>query len=162
MSKIKIISGGQTGVDRGALDAAMASNTPCGGWCPKQRQAEDGRIPERYPLSEMVSSEYKQRTLRNVLGSDGTLLIYFGELEGGTKLTVFYCRQQRKPCKLINAHEISTEQGADLIDNFILEEKIKVLNVAGPRASREPQAHDYTFQVLTRFLQRHSKANKLF
>lgn len=159
MRPIKIISGGQTGVDRGALDAALASIIPCGGWCPKQRRAEDGRIPDRYPLSEMDSSEYKPRTLRNVLESDGTLVIYFGELEGGTKLTVCYCKQQRKPCKLINACKISTEQGAYLVEHFVIKQRIKVLNVAGPRISRQPQAHDYAFRVLTQYLQRNAKAN---
>ena len=156
MSHLKIISGGQTGVDRGALDAALAANTPCGGWCPKQRRAEDGRIPDRYPLLEMGSSDYRQRTLRNVLDSDGTLVIYFGELEGGTKLTVFYCRQQHKPCKLLNANEISTDRSADLVDDFIIAQGIKVLNVAGPRASSEPQAYDYTFRMITLFLLRHA------
>ena len=154
MSRIKIISGGQTGVDRGALDAALVANIPCGGWCPKQRRAEDGCIPARYPLLETESSEYKQRTLRNVIDSDGTLVIYFGKLEGGTKLTTFFCRQHNKPYKLINACEIAIDRGADLTDNFVLERGIKVLNVAGPRASREPQAYDYTFRVMTRFLQR--------
>ena len=160
MNQIKIISGGQTGVDRGALDAAIAADIPCGGWCPKQRRAEDGRIPGRYPLLELSSSDYKQRTLRNVLDSDGTLVIYFGELVGGTRLTVFYCTEQHMPCKLLNAAEISAERGAGLVEDFITEQGIKLLNVAGPRASSEPQAYGYTFRVMTQFLHKYSKTKE--
>ena len=94
---IKIISGGQTGVDRGALDAALDANVDCGGWCPSGRLAEDGEIPEKYPLEELESRSYKDRTLKNVVDSDGTVIFYFGELEGGTKLTSLFCEQQGKP-----------------------------------------------------------------
>jgi hypothetical protein len=74
----KIISGGQTGVDRGALDAALEASFPCGGWCPKGRKAEDGPIPARYPLKEMDGPAYRLRTERNVRDSDGTLILFFG------------------------------------------------------------------------------------
>ena len=93
----KIVSGGQTGVDRAALDAAMAHDVPVGGWCPKGRRAEDGVIPERYPLKETPSDAYEQRTAWNVRDSDGTLLITDGALEGGTALTMQEAKRQGRP-----------------------------------------------------------------
>ncbi len=84
----KIISGGQTGVDRAALDVAIELELPCGGWCPRGRLAEDGTVPDRYPLQETRSAEYAERTERNVIDSDGTLIIATRPLTGGTALTV--------------------------------------------------------------------------
>ena len=73
----KIVSGGQSGVDRAALDFALENKIPCGGWCPKGRLAEDGRIHHRYPLRETSSTDYRVRTQANVEDSDGTLILYF-------------------------------------------------------------------------------------
>src|SRR5947209_11260398 len=84
----KIVSGGQTGVDRAALDVALELGLPCGGWCPKGRRSEGGRIPERYPLRETTSAAYPARTRRNVLYSDGTLVLTNGPPTGGTALTI--------------------------------------------------------------------------
>jgi Circularly permutated YpsA SLOG family len=100
MGLAKIISGGQTGIDRGTLDMAIACGFPCGGWCPSGRLAEDGRIPERYPLIELKEGGYSQRTLRNVLESDGTVILYFSQIEGGTEETLLFCINERKPYKL--------------------------------------------------------------
>jgi hypothetical protein len=87
MALTKIISGGQTGVDRAALDAASAVGFPCGGWCPADRKAEDGPIPERYPMSLLTERGYRLRTLKNVQTSDGTAILFNQTLSGGTKLT---------------------------------------------------------------------------
>lgn len=152
MTGLKIVSGGQTGVDRGALDAALEMRVPCGGWCPKGRRAEDGRIPDRYPLVELAYENYEQRTQRNVVDSDATLIFCFGVLAGGTELTLKYCIAQGKPYRLIDASKIPVARSAQLIDKFVKEKDIKVLNVAGPRASHEAHASSYAFRALTQYL----------
>lgn len=157
---LKIISGGQTGVDRGALDAALQAGIPCGGWCPKGRRAEDGVIDTRYPLSEINSSQYQLRTRQNVIDSDATLIIYFTELEGGTARTCTFCQELGKPCCLVDAISHSVEQAAAGIKEFIVEHDIRVLNVAGPRASKQPQAQQYTKDIMLAVLLQLSSSEK--
>jgi hypothetical protein len=144
----KIVSGGQTGVDRGALDAALEVGFPCGGWAPAGRIAEDGPISARYPLAELAGGGYEERTLQNVLDSDGTAILYFGELEGGTRLTAQYCQEHRKPCELLNAERMNPKQAAREIVAFVAGNRIKVLNIAGPRASKWPGARDYACETI--------------
>ena len=133
----RIVSGGQTGVDRGALDAALAATFPCGGWCPEGRMAEDGAIPPHYPLTELPGAEYKQRTKRNVMDSDGTLVIYFGELSGGTERTVCHCEQLRKPVPLVDGGALAPEEIAAMARKFVIANEIATLNVAGPREENQ-------------------------
>lgn len=152
MSLTRVVSGGQTGVDRGALDAALAVNFPCGGWCPPGRMAEDGSIPERYPLDEMPSGGYRQRTIRNVQDSDATLILYFGVLQGGTEQTMLHCIKQKRPYKLIDAEEIAPSRAARIASEFVLQHRIAVLNVAGPRQSHNPTAHAYALATVARLL----------
>lgn len=149
----KIVSGGQTGVDRGALDAALESNHPCGGWCPPGRLAEDGVIPARYPMTELNHGGYSERTLRNVLDSDGTAILFDGEIEGGTGHTRDHCLARGKPLLLIDAARTSSSEAAVEIRAFIAREDIAVLNVAGPRASKWPEAHDYAYAAVAHLLQ---------
>ncbi|OGT78528.1 MAG: hypothetical protein A3I13_02015 [Gammaproteobacteria bacterium RIFCSPLOWO2_02_FULL_47_50] len=153
MALAKIISGGQTGVDRGALDAALAQNFPCGGWCPPGRMAEDGPIDHIYTMSEMDHGSYGERTRQNVIDSDGTVIFCFGELEGGTKVTLQQCIQLKKPYELINVQENSETHAAELITHFIESFSINTLNVAGPRQSKVPKAHDYTYMVISLVLE---------
>lgn len=149
---LKIISGGQTGVDRGALDAALALGISCGGWCPANRLAEDGRIPERYPVTELADAGYAERTARNVADSDGTLFIAIGALSGGTLETEECCVRTGKPHLVIDAEKV--ENSIDSIVEFLRANRIQVLNVAGPRASQWPPGHDVAKQVVSSVLRR--------
>jgi hypothetical protein len=148
MSFLKIISGGQTGVDRGALDAALGAGSACGGWCPADCIAEDGIIDTRYPLTPLPSGGYPERTRRNVRDSDGTLILHFNRLEGGTALTADYCRKVGKPCQSIDATTTTPAAAAASATGFIRAHAIAILNVAGPRASKEPAAHAYAQAVI--------------
>ncbi|MCU0733946.1 MAG: putative molybdenum carrier protein [Methylotetracoccus sp.] len=152
--KLTIISGGQTGVDRGALDAALAAGVTCRGWCPAGRLAEDGPLPDRYPLTELAHGGYPERTLKNIQDSDGTVILHFGRLEGGTLLTASHCAESGKPHRLIDLSATPPGLAVDAILRFIAESRVTALNVAGPRASEEPRAYDTARQVIGRMLQR--------
>lgn len=152
MSLRKIISGGQTGVDRGALDAALARGFPCGGWCPAGRRAEDGPIPDRYPLTALRTPSYRWRTIRNIRESDGTAILYCGELRGGTRETLCRCLQHNKPFRLIDAEAVPPRPAARLLARFVNAHAITVLNVAGPRVSQWPEAHIYAQQTIRALL----------
>lgn len=152
MDNLRIISGGQTGVDRGALDAALASGAGCGGWCPKGRRAEDGAIPRRYPLAETRSPDYRVRTRRNIADSDATLVIHDGRLEGGTALTVELCRSLGRPCLVVDAAAEDPDGAAERVRNEIRGRGVRVLNVAGPRASKWPEAAATARRLVERLL----------
>lgn len=151
---MKVVSGAQTGVDRAALDAALDCGVSAGGWCPEGREAEDGTIPIKYPVKELEGGGYRQRTKRNIIDSDGTVIIYYGYPAGGTELTIFLAIKEKKPYLLIDALEISQDRAAKKVREFIETNKIICLNVAGPRASREPEAYGYTKKVLLEVLQK--------
>ncbi len=141
----KIISGGQTGVDRAALDFAIQNNIACGGRCPKGRLAEDGRIDDKYPLTETNTTLYVERTKRNVKEGDGTLILYSGELGNGSAYTAKYARQKKKPLLVIRTDEPDLkETTARWIEN----NRIKVLNIAGPRESTSPGIYLKTLEIL--------------
>jgi hypothetical protein len=149
---VKIISGGQTGVDRAALDVALKHRIDCGGWCPAGRLDEFGRIPDQYPVNELEGGGFTERTLQNVKDSDGTVIIYSGKLSGGTEQTVRFCLEQQRPHQLLDASKIPTEEAARLIADFVRNHKIDILNVAGPRESDWPEGHDYAYRALETFL----------
>jgi len=149
---VKIISGAQTGVDRAALDAALRHGIEAGGWCPTGRLDEFGRIPDRYPVKELENGGFTERTLQNVKDSDGTVIIYPGKLSGGTEQTLHFCVEQPRPHELIDASKVSTEKAAQLIADFVRENKIDILNVAGPRATEWPEGYDYASRALDIFL----------
>jgi len=143
----KIVSGGQTGVDRAALDAALALDFACGGWCPLGRKAEDGVIADKYPLEETVSSDYEIRTARNVEYSDGTIIFTRGKPTGGTALTVQFTDQYEKPCLVLDLKR-EEDKVISLLNEWILENRIKVLNVAGPRESKKPGIYREVFEIV--------------
>jgi hypothetical protein len=136
----KIVSGGQTGVDRAALDAAQVAGLPTGGWCPRGRRAEDGRIPARYPLRETPSRTYAERTARNVRDSDATLVLSFNEPAGGTALTIREAGERGKPFRCVRLGNREPDVGAVL--RWLHDGDVRVLNVAGPRASEAPGIYE--------------------
>jgi hypothetical protein len=152
VKSLKIISGGQTGVDRAALDVAIEQGIECDGWCPAGRLDEFGRIPDRYPLNELPHGGFTERTLQNVKDSDGTVIFYSGKLSGGTAQTVQFCAEQQRPHHLIDASKIPIKKAAKLVSDFVRQHKIAILNVAGPRQSEWPGGYDYAFGSLDRFL----------
>lgn len=142
----KIVSGGQTGADRAALDWAIDHGVAHGGWCPKGRCAEDGTIPDRYDLQEMPSKNYLRRTEQNVLDSDGTVIFSRTDtLTGGSKRTAEFAVKHRKPWLHIHAAESAP---ATRLVEFVSREGIKSLNVAGPRASSDPQIATFVIRIL--------------
>lgn len=141
----KLVSGGQTGVDRAALDAALAHDIPAGGWCPKGRRAEDGPIPDRYPLRETPSEEYGQRTAWNVRDSDGTLIIAPDPLTGGTARTMKEAEGHGKPV----LHVRPTDPvPVPMIQAWGEVNAVRVLNVAGPRASEANGIYEVARTIL--------------
>lgn len=147
----RVLSGGQTGVDRAALDAALASGLAIGGWCPKGRRAEDGAIPDRYPLLETESAEYDDRTRRNVRDSDATLIVTGDRLSGGTELTLLAALAAGKPCLVVDLRRATAETE---VLAWLDAHQVSQLNVAGPRESGQPgiyrRAFDYLYRVLGR------------
>ena len=152
MRPARIVSGGQTGVDRAALDAALAAGVDCGGWCPAGRRAEDGPIPARYPLFETGDSTYGVRTRRNVRDSDATLIVCDGEPVGGTALTLACCREEARPVLVVDAVREKPDVALDRLEAFLDRHAVRVLNVAGPRASESPSAGRYAGTLISRLL----------
>jgi hypothetical protein len=150
---VKIVSGGQTGVDRAALDVALKDGIECGGWCPDHRLDEFGRIPEHYPLQEVERGGFNERTRRNVRDSDATVIIYIDRLQGGTDHTLWRCIKQRKPYLLIDAAKLSRQEAANAIIDFTRMHTIHILNVAGPRQSEWSEGYDYAYCALAGFLE---------
>ena len=141
----RVISGGQTGVDRAALDVALKLGVPCGGWCPRGRRAEDGPLKEVYPLQETPSSDYTQRTRWNVRDSDGTVVLYKSSLSGGSALTVELAKEQAKPCLVIDLCEDSSPE---ILLDWLKLQQIRTLNVAGTRESGSTGIYEEACQFL--------------
>jgi hypothetical protein len=145
----KIISGGQTGADRAALDVAIELGIPHGGWVPRGRMTEAGRLPDKYVMQETTSISYPERTEMNVADSDGTLIVSHGKLTGGSAFTLDMAAKHRKPCLHIDLDELDESEAAEVISTWIAARQIIILNVAGPRASEDPRIYEATRQLLT-------------
>ena len=144
---LKVVSGGQTGVDRAALDAARATDLPIGGWCPKGRRAEDGILDAGYPLEETPSEAYEQRTMWNVRDADATLILAAtAQLAGGTQFTRQVADGLQKPCLVLVLDEHSS---ITVAADWIRRHDIRVLNIAGPREGGQPGIYTAAYAFLS-------------
>ena len=148
-----IISGGQTGADRGALDAAIALGLPHGGACPAGRRAEDGRIPDRYAMTELASRDYAARTEQNVVDSCGTAIISWGPLTGGSALTRELAVRHGRPWVHLPLRSRAISEAARELRAFCAAHRIRTLNIAGPRESNAPGIHDAVVRVISAAMQ---------
>ena len=144
----KIISGGQTGADRAALDVAIEHGIPHGGWIPKGRKTEAGPLPKKYQLQEMPTDSYPERTEKNVIDSDGTLIISHGNLTGGSDYTCKMAQKHNRPWIHVDASKYSVDAAVVVVRAWVSGNKIKVLNVAGPRASKDRKIYSKTKTIL--------------
>ena len=148
MKALRVVSGGQTGVDRAALDAALLLDAPCGGWCPAGRRAEDGPIADRYKLTETASSDYTERTVVNARDSDATLILGFtnfavdtdtDSVSAGTSHTAETAKKFNRPLFIVRLDAAPPDAATvQAVVNWIREHQILVLNIAGPRESECP------------------------
>ncbi len=158
-----IVSGGQTGVDRAALDSALEAGVPVGGWCPRNRRSEAGLIPAIYPLQETTARSYAVRTEWNVRDSDGTLVIVLTEISSGTKLTIDVAKKLGKPVKVVHLRpsespglfrdENSVNGLTESVVDWIRDHRIRVLNVAGPRGSSHKDVYPESRQFMKLLLE---------
>lgn len=139
-----IISGGQSGVDRSALDFSIKHNVPHSGWCPKERWAEDGQLPPIYNLKQTESKDPGERTLKNVLEADGTLVIYQIKPDHGTQLTIEYCKKHDKTFIRMDLQE---KINGPAFKNWLQKNNIEKLNIAGPRESNSPGIYNKCQQI---------------
>jgi hypothetical protein len=151
MPLARLVSGGQTGVDRAALDVALECGVRCGGWCPRGRRAEDGRIARRYPLRETPSDRYAQRTAWNVRDSDGTLILTRGAPTGGTALTLRIAQSLGRPVLIV---DLGLSRAVTPVVRWTEKHSIGILNVAGPRESTCPGISVAAAQFLRRLCAR--------
>ncbi|WP_321288077.1 putative molybdenum carrier protein [uncultured Sunxiuqinia sp.] len=150
----KIISGGQTGVDRAALDACLNAKFSCGGWCPAGRKAEDGEIPLTYPLQEIWSTSYDDRTRKNINESDATLIVYEEKLSGGTLLTYNYASEKNKPIFLFKVSPFLIDETLEQLFHFLKINQVETLNIAGARASMWDKAYELSYLITAKLIQK--------
>ena len=145
---IKIISGGQTGADQGALDAAIQRGIPHGGWLPKGRTTEEGPLGRQYRLQELDSRRYRDRTEKNVLESDGTLIVSYGPLTGGSALTEALTVRHDRPCLHLNMDYFTLDDAVKTVNNWLEKHAVSILNVAGPRASSDERIYETVRDII--------------
>ncbi|MFZ5572544.1 MAG: putative molybdenum carrier protein [Thermodesulfobacteriota bacterium] len=156
----QIISGGQTGADQAGLDTAIRLGIPHGGWIPKGRRTEAGPLPECYHLREMDTTGYPRRTEQNILDADATLIVSHGRLTGGSKLTAALARKHGRPSLHLNLKSISRAAAGRRLAVWLAENNVRILNVAGPRASEDPRIYAAVVQLLESVLDTGKKATE--
>ena len=144
----KIISGGQTGADQAALDVALKMDIPHGGWIPKGRRTEKGRLPTKYQLQEMQTNSYAERTEKNVIDADGTVIFSHGKLTGGSELTRHLAHKHHRPCLHLDLNRVIAFNAAQQLNSWLQDNHIEILNVAGTRGSHDPRIYAATRDVL--------------
>ncbi|HEX7897150.1 MAG TPA: putative molybdenum carrier protein [Planctomycetota bacterium] len=144
----RVISGGQTGADRGGLDAAIELGIPHGGWCPRGRRAEDGRIPPKYRLKETPTSRYPERTERNVLAADGTVVFTFGPAERGSALTLALAAKHGKPALHVDLDVLGEAEAVDRLRAWLAGTGTAILNVAGSREGGAPGLRERVWRIV--------------
>lgn len=144
----KIISGGQTGADQAAFDIAIKLNIPHGGWMPKGRLTEDGPLAEKYDLQEMPTDSYQKRTEQNVIDSDGTVIFSHGKLSGGSAFTGKMSEKHTRPWLHLDMDIMSVPYASRMLQTWLIDNGIRVLNVAGTRASGDPEIYGMVTKVL--------------
>ncbi len=149
ISCLRIISGGQTGADQAALDAAIALGIPHGGWLPKGRKTETGPLPMHYQLKEHPSPRYRERTERNILSADATLICSHGSLSGGSALTQALTIRHDRPFLHINFEHAPPQAAAQRVEQWLEQVRPAILNVAGPRASSDPHIYQAVFALIS-------------
>lgn len=155
MSIKKIISGGQTGADQAALDVALKYDIPHGGAVPKGRLTEAGVLPAKYRLEELPTKSYPDRTEKNVVDSDATVILTRGKLTGGSLLTREKALEHGRPVLHLDMDDLSINDAVELLTNFVNQNGIKNLNVAGKRASEDGLIYEMTFQVVEGVVERY-------
>lgn len=160
----RIVSGGQTGADRGGLDAAIYAGIPHGGWCPLGRLAEDGTIPSKYNLREMSSRDYLKRTEANVVDSDVTVIFCYGQPAGGSRRTVMFCEQYNKPCHCVDLSIYDESAAIGYVTAWLteldemraerdLDERSNLtVNIAGSRESKAPGLQEKVMRIVVNIL----------
>lgn len=149
-TRFKVITGGQTGADRAALDSAITRGIEYGGWCPRGRKAEDGTIPSKYQLTETESANYRARTVRNVVDSDATLIFNMGDLEGGSLETLRIAERRGKPVRVVQMDTPPDDAAIAALRAWLADGHIRALNIAGPRESKRPGVYRATLDLLER------------
>ena len=157
LDRIKLVTGGQTGVDRAMLDFCLDHGISCGGWCPENRKAEDGTIDLRYPVKELPKASYKKRTAANVKDSDATVIIYDNEMDGGTLKSFEFAQKEKKPFLLLDMSIMDPAQASCRLQNFLEKIQPEILNFSGPRHSEWPEGYECCYAILQQTRGDHQK-----
>jgi hypothetical protein len=155
--RILIITGGQTGIDRAALDFCLDHQLPCGGWCPQGRKAEDGSIDRKYPVKELPEAGYAKRTAANAVDSDATVIFHPGSMFGGTLKSFEFARKEYKPVLLLDMSVLDISKAGMQLVRFLGKHRPVILNISGPRQSDWAEGYRLCYSVLLLAFEKQTK-----